>query len=311
MIGCSFVTKQIPAYVGNYTKNRARYGKISEITVHHAAGIVSVDALGNLWQTKGRAGSSHYGVSGAQIGQYVSEDDIAWTNSNWAANCRAVTIEVSNSSDAPNWEVSDTSLQTLVKLVADIARRNGLFPLVVGKTLTYHSMYTATVCPGPYLKKKLQWVCDEANKLADALPSGSGGDKLTTLHIGPASAGDVLTLKQMAAALAIPFAETDGVITVGGMSSGDAAAFTKKADELGLPVQTVTGMYVVQAGFFEKEANANTFRAELSKKGVESAVVQAEGGFRVQCGVFAKEENAQALVQQLAAKGVQTVLKEV
>ncbi len=172
-------------------------------------------------------------------------------------------------------------------------------------------MYTATVCPGPYLKKKLQWVCDEANKLADALPSGSGGDKLTTLHIGPASAGDMLTLKQMAAALAIPFAETDGVITVGGMSSGDAAAFTQKADELGLPVQSATGMYVVQAGFFEKEGNANAFRTELSKKSVESAVVQADGGFRVQCGAFAKEENAQALMRQLAAKGVQTVLKEV
>ena len=68
MIGCSSVTRQIPAYVGNYTKNRARYGKISEITVHHAAGIVSVDALGSLWQRKGRNGSSHYGVSGAQIG---------------------------------------------------------------------------------------------------------------------------------------------------------------------------------------------------------------------------------------------------
>ena len=33
MKGCSFITKEIPAYVGNYTKNRARYGKISEITV--------------------------------------------------------------------------------------------------------------------------------------------------------------------------------------------------------------------------------------------------------------------------------------
>lgn len=311
MTGCTFVTKQIPAYAGNYTKNRARYGKISEITVHHAAGIVSVDALGKLWQTKGRNGSSHYGVSGAQIGQYVSEDDIAWTNSNWTANCRAVTIEVSNSSGAPNWKVSDTSLQTLVKLVADIARRNGLFPLVVGKTLTYHSMYTSTACPGPYLKGKLQWLCDEANKLANTPTGGTNSDKLTALRIGPASAGDVLTLKQMAEALTVPFAETDGVITVGGMSSGDAAAFTKKSDELGLPVQTVTGTYVVQAGFFEKEANANAFRAELSKKGVESAVVQAEGGFRVQCGAFAKKENAQTLVQQLADKGVQTVLKKV
>ena len=311
MKGCSFITKEIPAYVGNYTKNRARYGKISEITVHHAAGIVSVDALGQLWQKKGRAGSSHYGVSGAQIGQYVSEDDIAWTNSNWSANCRAVTIEVSNSSGAPSWEVSDTSLQTLVKLVADIARRNGLFPLVVGKTLTYHSMYTATACPGPYLKGKLKWLCDEANKLANASESVTTSDKLTTLNIGPASAGDVLTLKQMAEELSVPFAESNGLMTIGDMSSGDTAAFTKKADELGLPVQAATTMYVVQAGFFEKEDNANAFYTELSKKGVESAVVQAESGFRVQCGAFAKKENAQTLVQQLAAKGVQTVLKEV
>ena len=311
MKGCSFITKEIPAYVGNYTKNRARYGKISEITVHHAAGIVSVDALGKLWQKKGRAGSSHYGVSGAQIGQYVSEDDIAWTNSNWSANCRAVTIEVSNSSGAPSWEVSDASLQTLVKLVADIARRNGLFPLVVGKTLTYHSMYTATACPGPYLKSKLQWLCDEANKLANMPEDGTSSDKLTTLRIGPASAGDVLTLKQMAEDLSVPFAETGGFMTIGGMSDGDAVTFTKKADELGLPVQTAAGMYIVQAGFFEKEGNANAFHVELSKKGVESVVVPVDGGFRVQCGAFTKKENAQALVQQLAAKGVKTVLKEV
>ena len=311
MKGCSFITKEVPAYVGNYTKNRARYGKISEITVHHAAGIVSVDALGNLWQTKGRNGSSHYGVSGTQIGQYVSEDDIAWTNSNWSANCRAVTIEVSNSSGAPNWGVSDTSLQTLVKLVADIARRNGLFPLVVGKTLTYHSMYTATACPGPYLKSKLQWLCDEANKLANMPEDGTGSDKLTTLRIGPASAGDVLTLKQMAEDLSVPFAEADGLMTIGGMSAGDVVLFIQKADELGLPVQTAAEMYVVQAGFFEKEDNANAFYVELSKKGVENVVVPTDGGFRVQCGAFTKKENAQALVQQLAAKGVQTVLKEV
>ena len=140
---------------------------------------------------------------------------------------------------------------------------------------------------------------------------GTGSDKLTTLRIGPASAGDVLTLKQMAEDLSVPFAEADGFMTIGGMSAGDAVTFTKKADELGLPVQTAARMYVVQAGFFEKEDNANAFYVELSKKGVESVVVSADGGFRVQCGAFTKKENAQAMVQQLAAKGVQTVLKEV
>ena len=63
--------------------------------------------------------------------------------------------------------MADDTLQTLIKLVADIARRNGLHPLVLGKTLTWHSMYSATACPGPYLKGKLQYIVDEANRLND------------------------------------------------------------------------------------------------------------------------------------------------
>lgn len=159
------VAKFIPAYTGNYTNNRARYGKISEITIHHCAGVMSIEQLGALWQRKGRNGSSHYGVSGSRIGQYVAESDIAWTNSNWNANCRAVTIETSNSAGAPNWPVANASLATLILLVADIAKRNGLHPLVLGKSLTWHSMYTATACPGPYLFSKLQYIVDEANKI--------------------------------------------------------------------------------------------------------------------------------------------------
>ena len=166
MSDSALVTRWIPAYSGNYTRNRARQGgKISEITIHHAAGIVSIDGLGELWQRVGRKGSSHYGVAGSEVGQYVAECDVAWTNSDWPANCRAVTIEVSNSGGAPNWPISDASLQTLVQLVADIAKRNGLHPLVLGKNLTWHSMYTATACPGPYLYSRLQQICDEANNI--------------------------------------------------------------------------------------------------------------------------------------------------
>lgn len=160
------VTKFIPAYEGNYTKDRkAQGGTISEITIHHCASILTIDALGALWQREGRKGSSHYGVSETNIGQYVHESDVAWTNGNWEANCRAVTIETSNGGGAPEWPVSDTTFQTLVTLVADIARRNGLGKLVKGKNLTWHSMYAATACPGPYLSGKLQELVDKANTI--------------------------------------------------------------------------------------------------------------------------------------------------
>ncbi len=97
-------TKFIPACKDNYTKSRkAQGGTISEITIHHCASILTIEALGALWQREGRKGSSHYGVSETNIGQYVHERDVAWTNGNWEANCRTVTIETSNSGGAPEW----------------------------------------------------------------------------------------------------------------------------------------------------------------------------------------------------------------
>ena len=97
------VTRFIPAYEGNYTKNRtAQGGVLSEITIHHCAGVMTIDSLGALWQRVGREGSSHYGVSETEIGQYVHESDVAWTNGNWEANCRAVTIETSTAAARRN-----------------------------------------------------------------------------------------------------------------------------------------------------------------------------------------------------------------
>ena len=112
-----------------------------------------------------RNASSHYGVCNNQIGQYVHERDVAWTNSNRDANWRAVTIETSNNGGAPNWPVSDSSLATLKKLVADIAKRNNLGKLVRGKNLTWHQMYSATACPGPYLLSKIDEIVADANAI--------------------------------------------------------------------------------------------------------------------------------------------------
>ncbi len=165
----------IAAHSGNYTQGRHNYAKISEITVHHTAGALSVEQLGALWQNPARKGSSNYGINGKNIACYVSEGDVAWTNSNWQANCRAVTIEVCNSAGAPQWPVSDESLESTIQLVADIAKRCGLGTLVVGKNLTMHSQYIATACPGPYLQERMQHIADSANAINSTPPPQNGG----------------------------------------------------------------------------------------------------------------------------------------
>lgn len=164
MSNSSLATIKVPAHSGNYTKGRN--AKISEITIHHMSGKLTAKRCGELFQAVGRAGSSHYGIGyDGEIALYVNESDTAWCNSNWESNCRAVTIEVANNINAYPWSVSDKSLQSLIKLVADIAKRNNLGTLVKGKNLTWHRMYANTDCPGDYLLSKMDYIVSEANKI--------------------------------------------------------------------------------------------------------------------------------------------------
>ena len=169
----SLVQVNIPAYVGNYTKGR-NGKKIEAITIHHMAGVLSAEQCGALFQQVGRNGSSHYGIGNdGKIGQYVDESNTAWTNSNFDSNCKSVTIETSNCKTGGNWEVSDKALNSLIKLVADIAKRNSLGTLVKGKNVTWHSMFTSTVCPGNYLLSKMDYIISEANKINAPKPTNN------------------------------------------------------------------------------------------------------------------------------------------
>lgn len=169
--------KQILANSTNYTKGRQK--PIRCITIHHMAGNLTIEQCGSLWQNPKRNGSSHYGIgTDGRIANYVDELNTAWTNSNWNSNCESITIETANDEIGGNWHVSDKALNSLIKLVADIAKRNNLGKLVKGQNLTWHSMFTATTCPGPYLLSKIDYIVQEANKI-----NNSGKIKYRS-HIG-------------------------------------------------------------------------------------------------------------------------------
>lgn len=171
----SLATVSVPAYAGNYTKGRNNT-KIRCITIHHMAGVMTAEGCGKIFQAVGRNGSSHYGIGNdGKIGSYVDEDNIAWTNSNWSSNCESITIETSNSSLGGEWPVSDAAYASLIKLVADIAKRHNLGKLVVGDNLTYHSMFVATSCPGDYLRARMQNIADTANSINSGHQNASTG----------------------------------------------------------------------------------------------------------------------------------------
>ena len=131
--------------------------------------ISSVDAT---FQNASRQASAHYTVGGKEIHQHVSEANTAWHCGNYYGNHATVGIETVNSTLAPDYKVSDTTLNTLIKLVADIAKRNNLGKLWINPkadypTLSGHKDWygAATACPGPYLYPKLQYIADKANAI--------------------------------------------------------------------------------------------------------------------------------------------------
>ena len=170
MIKSPLATVIVPADPSNYTKGRST--PITDITIHHMAGRCTAQRCGEFWQDPARDASSTYGIGyNGEIGCYLDENDTPWTNSNWESNCRSITIEVANEYKGGDWKVTDASLNSLIKLVADIAKRRGLGTLVKGKNVTWHSMFANTNCPGPYLLSKMDYIIDEANKLNEQKPT--------------------------------------------------------------------------------------------------------------------------------------------
>lgn len=157
-----------------YTKlspncNKPRNSKIKKITIHHMAGVLSVETCGRIFAGSGRQASSNYGIgSDGRIGMYVEECNRSWCSSNANNDHQAITIEVSNCKNGGNWEVSDHVLARLIELCVDICRRNGIERLNytgdASGNLTRHNMFAATACPGPYLQSKFPYIAEQVNK---------------------------------------------------------------------------------------------------------------------------------------------------
>ena len=166
-------------------KTSPRDHKIDTITIHCMAGDLSIETCGNVFAPTSRKASSNYGVgSDGRVGCYVDEADRSWCSSNRANDMRAVTIEVANDGGAETgWHVSDTAMNSLIKLVADICKRNSISKLIWsdskddrinhrnGCNMTVHRDFKNKDCPGAYLMSKMPYIADEVNKLLGCSPS--------------------------------------------------------------------------------------------------------------------------------------------
>ena len=169
----------------NYTKispnkTSGRTHKIDTITIHCVVGQCSVESLGDWFARSTTKASSNYGIGpDGRIGCYVNESDRSWCSSSSANDNRAVTIEVASDTTSP-YAVKDRAYYGLVRLVADICKRNGIKKLLwkndkslIGQVdkqnMTVHMWFANKNCPGPYL---LKYHYDIANRVNAILAGG-------------------------------------------------------------------------------------------------------------------------------------------
>ena len=164
MSNSKLATEKYMAHSNNYSTGRSGR-KIEKVTIHHMAGVLTAKQCGSIFQNGNRQASSNYGIGkDGEIALFVDEANTSYADANWDSNCKSVTIECSNNKTGGDWTVSDTVLNSLINLVADIFERNGIKKAIKGETITWHSMYSATTCPGNYLRSKMDYIAEKVNE---------------------------------------------------------------------------------------------------------------------------------------------------
>lgn len=155
--------------------NHPRNHVIDTVTVHCFVGQVSIESMGHYFASKLNKCSANYGIGAdGRIGMFVEEKDRSWCSSSGTNDNRAITIECACDTFHP-YKVNDSVLNSLIELLADICKRNGIKELkwsgdksLIGKVdmqnMTVHRWFKNKACPGEYLYNKHPYIAEEVNK---------------------------------------------------------------------------------------------------------------------------------------------------
>lgn len=250
----------------NITKNKTspRRHKIDTITIHCIVGQWTAKQGCDYFATTDRECSANYVVGkDGSIGLCVEEKDRSWCSggpnkvngiSGSENDHRAVTIEVASDKTAP-YAVTDEAYEALIKLVADICKRNDIKELkwkadksLVGQVnkqnMTVHRWFANKSCPGDYLYKRHADIAEKVNAILNP------PKKKTTLYR----------------------------VQIGAYSiKKNADAQLSKVKEAGFDDAFITKVgkfYKVQTGAYSKKENANNMLAKVKAKGFDAFITK-------------------------------------
>lgn len=163
------------------SKNSREGTKIDTITIHCMAGHMTTKSCCDMFAVAANEVSVNYTVDDyGVIGCSVPEDERSWCSSSRSNDMRAVTIEVASDRDNP-CNVTDKAYETLITLIVDICKRNGIKELkwkadesLIGQVdkqnITVHRWFAQyKACPGDYLYNRIGDIAAKVNKQLGAV----------------------------------------------------------------------------------------------------------------------------------------------
>ncbi|MBC6316390.1 peptidoglycan recognition protein family protein [Listeria grandensis] len=148
--------------------NSREGAEITTVVVHHMA-KTDFDEVPEVWRE--REASAHYGIGpSGEIRVYVGEEHRAWHAR--AANSYSIGIECCNVTEAPDWEVSEKTIDSLVLLIQDINARYDRKMRIVGHQCAEGNSAETTQCPGPSLIPRLAEIVRRVNEYDEEIIKG-------------------------------------------------------------------------------------------------------------------------------------------
>ena len=236
-----------------------RTEKIDTITIHCVVGQMSVESLGVEFSRPGKNASSNYGIgSDGRVGMYVEEKDRSWCSSNTANDNRAITIECASDAFHP-YAINQKVYDTLIKLCADICKRNGIKELkwkgdksLIGniekQNMTVHRWFSNKACPGDYIYDRLGKIANEVNDILGVDPNPEE-KKLYRVQTGAFK------------------------------DRTNAFSFYYKVKNAGFDAYLVKagGLYKIQTGAFSERPNADKMASDLKRHGFPCFITTEAG----------------------------------
>ena len=270
----------------NRTPNRNH--AIDTITIHCVVGQCSVETLGNVFAPSSRQASSNYGVGyDGKIGMYCEEKDRSWCTSSASNDHRAITIEVASDTTHP-YAVKDVAYEALIKLVADICKRNGIKKLVWstnkedrvnhknGCNMTVHRDYANKPCPGEYLYSRHSDIANRVNALLSAENAPVKEDK-------PVSNNQLYRVQV-------------GAFSV--LKNAQNQEKKVKAKGFDTYLVQVGNLYKVQVGAFSVKANAEAMLKKVKSAGFNCFITTEKGSpVKTQPSLKSIDEIAKEVIQ--------------